>query len=84
MLKSVNKGKKALSSSLSEEFTAVFDVKMSQNGTGNDKIKSFHFQKFLRYFRQFFDKLRSWKTLGVNNKKIVSPVVFSKGFIAFF
>ena len=60
MLKSVNKGKKALSSSLSEEFTAVFDVKMSRrkSDTGNDKTKSFHFLKFLRIFRQIFDRLR--------------------------
>ena len=43
----------------SEEITDAFQMKKPQNDTENDKNpKIFHFLKFLRFFRQFFYRLR--------------------------
>ena len=64
----------------SEEIVAVIQMKKSQFDTENDKNhKTLHFSKFLRNFRQIFDRLR-----GSTRKKSGCPEVFSEEYIAFF
>ena len=54
----------------SEEITAVFQMKKSQIDTENDKIhKIIHSSKFLRIFRQRFDKFRRLECFKVSKRK---------------
>ena len=59
MLKTLNMALIRCPVGFSEEITAVFFVKKSQIDTETDKIpKTLMFSKFLRIFRQIFDRLR--------------------------